>query len=140
MTNEETKKQKTDYIGRLNRLTEAESKEWFKCNEGKYKVLFTSEGTPFEQEWEGEKVNKLRFDIEVDKKPYSLSVTEGQTRTSFYGQLMLVATKIDPINQLSGKTINLIVTGEGKNKRYTVVEAVGLDKEETKPEIKEVMV
>lgn len=136
---EEKKKQETDYFGRLNRLTESESKEWFKCDEGKYKILFTSEGTPFEQEWEGETIPKLRFDIIVDDKEYSLSVTEGQTKQSFYGQLMLIATKTEPINQLAGKTITLVVTGSGKKKRYTVLESVGLEKGE-KPEIEEVQV
>ena len=137
---EETKEQQTDYFGRANRLTEAESKEWFKCKEGKHTILFKSEGTPFEQEWEGEQIKKLRFDIEVDKNSYSLSVTEGQTRSSFYGQLMMVATKKEPTNQLNGKTITLIVTGEGKKKRYTVLEAVGLDKDESKPDTREVKV
>jgi len=128
---DETKPQ-MDYFGRATRLTEAESKEWFKCSEGKYKVLFLSEGTPFEQEWEGETISKIRFDIEVTGKPYSLSVTEGQTKNSFYGQLMMVATKLKPINKLEGKTITLIVTGEGKKKRYTVLESVGISDEEPK--------
>ena len=139
MTKEETKKQETDYFGRANRLTEQESKEWFRCDEGRHTVLFKSEGTPFEQKWEDETVCKLRFDIEVNNKPYSLSVTEGQTKGSFYGQLMLIATKIEPTNQLEGKTITLIVTGSGKKKRYTVLEAVGIEKG-AKPDTKEVKV
>ncbi len=81
---------------------------------------------------EGETISKIRFDIEVTGKPYSLSVTEGQTKNSFYGQLMMVATKLKPINKLEGKTITLIVTGEGKKKRYTVLESVGISDEEPK--------
>jgi len=134
---EETK-QSTDYFGRANRLVEAESKEWFKCTEGKHTILFLSEGTPYEQEWEGETIQKLRFDVDVRGKPYSLSVTEGQTKSSFYGQLLMVATKLKPTNQLEGKKITLIVVGDGKKKRYTVVEAAGLDEE--KLDIQEVKV
>ena len=135
MTNET--KQDTDYFGRANRLTEAESKEWFKCEEGKHSVLFKSEGTPFEQEWEGEMINKLRFDVEVKGKEYSLSVTEGQTKQSFYGQLIMIATKTEPTNTLVGKKITLIVTGSGKKKRYTVLEAVDLLGDKP-PEVEEV--
>ena len=82
-------------------------------------------------------INKLRFDVEVKGKEYSLSVTEGQTKQSFYGQLMMLATKIKPTNTLVGKKITLIVTGSGKKKRYTVLEAVDLLGDKP-PEVEEV--
>ena len=136
MTDETKPKQETDYFGRLNRLIEAESREWLRLPEGKHTIEFLSEGTPFEQEWENngvkETVHKLRFDVRnmADGKEYSFSVTEGQTKQSLYGQLLLVATKIEPINKLTGKKITILVTGENKKKRYTVLEAVGLGKDE----------
>ena len=144
MTDETKPKQETDYLGRLNRLTEAESKEWLSLAAGKQHVLeFLSEGTPFEQEWRDkdgneETVHKLRFDVRTDGKEYSFSVTEGTTTQSLYGQLMLIAAKTKPENTMIGKKVTIIVTGEGKKKRYTVLEAVGLDKPAT-PEVKEVV-
>jgi len=136
--NDETKQQ-TDYLGRLNRLTEAESKEWLRLTEGKHTIEFLSEGTPFEQVWEGETIQKLRFDVNEAGKEYSFSVSEGQTRQSLYGQLLLIATKIEPINTMIGKKVTIIVTGDGKKKRYTVLEAVGLGDKPTTPEVKEVV-
>jgi len=132
-------KQETDYIGRLNRLTEAESKEWLRLTTGRHTLEFLSEGTPFEQVWEGETIQKLRFDVNEAGKEYSFSVSEGQTRQSLYGQLLLVATKIEPINTMIGKKVTIIVTGDGKKKRYTVLEAVGLGDKPTTPEVKEVV-
>jgi len=128
-------KTETDYFGRLNRLTEAESKEWLRLSEGKHTIEFLSEGTPFTQEWENngrtELVRKLRFVVRnmADGKEYSFSVTEGLTKASLYGQLLLVATKIEPINQLKGKKVTILVTGNDKKKRYTVLEAVDLQKD-----------
>ena len=50
----------------------------------------------------------------------------------------MVATKMEPVNKLEGKTITLIVVGDGKKKRYTVVEAAGLDEQEEKLDIRDV--
>ena len=125
-----TDETKTDYQDRLESLSEAESKEWFRATEGKHSIKFLNEGVPFTQEWEGEDVKKLMFDVEIKGKEYSFSVTEGQTKQSLYGQILLIATKSEPVNTLSNKTITLLVTGEGKKKRYTILEAVGLEKEE----------
>jgi len=138
MENEETKKQETDYLGRLNRLTEAESKEWLRLDAGEHRVKFLSDGKPFQQDWDGELMNKLRFDVESNEKTFSFSVTEGQTKQSLYGQILLVATKLEPKNTMIGKTITILVQGEGKKKRYTIPEAVGLEKDETNPKIKEI--
>jgi hypothetical protein len=38
-----------------------------------------------------------------------------------------------------GKKVTIIVTGDGKKKRYTVLEAVGLGDKPTTPEVKEVV-
>ena len=117
----------TDYAGRMHRLeTAADRREWFKGTPGKHKITFLSDGIPYEQEWEGEKVSKLRFDVEVNKKPLSLGVTQGKTVASFYGQLMLIAMKLAPKNTLKGKTITLLVTSDGVKKTFTVLEAVDL--------------
>ena len=122
-----TDKVETDYFGRMNRLeTAAERKEWFKATPGKHTIKFLSEGSPYEQEWEGEKIQKLRFDVEVKGKPMSLGVREGRTIASFYGQLMLIAAKMRPENVLKGKTITLLVTSDGVKKTFTVLEAVDL--------------
>ena len=140
MTDETKPKQETDYTGRLNRLTEAESREWLRLDAGKHTIEFLSDGTPFTQEWENpqgikEKVNKLRFDVRnmADGKEYSFSVTEGQTKQSLYGQLMLVGALLEPKNTMVGKKVTIIVTGEQKKKRYTIIEAADLA-----PENKEV--
>lgn len=117
----------TDYAGRMTRLeTAADRREWFKGTPGKHRITFLSDGTPYEQEWEGEKVSKLRFDVEVNKKQLSLGVTQGKTVASFYGQLMLIAMKLPPKNTLKGKTITLLVTSDGTKKTFTVLEAVDL--------------
>lgn len=124
-------KVETDYNGRMNRLEEAtERKDWFKATPGKHSIKFLSDGTPFVQEWEGEKIHKLRFDVEVKGKELSLSVTEGKTVASFYGQLMLIATKAEPTDTLVNKTITLLVTSDGTKKTFTVLEAVDLQESE----------
>lgn len=120
-----TGKVETDYNGRLNRLEEAtEHLDWFKATPGKHKIKFLSDGTPFETEWEGKPISKLRFEVEVKGKQYSLGVTEGKTLASFYGQLMLIAMKAEPVDTMVNKTVTLLVTSDGTKKTFTVLEAV----------------
>ena len=120
-----TDKVETDYFGRTNRLEESQERlEWFKANPGKHMIKFLTDGTPFETEFEGKKIQKLRFEVEVKGKQYSLGVTEGKTFASFYGQLMLIATKAAPANTLVNKTVTLLVTSDGTKKTFTVLEAV----------------
>ena len=120
-----TEEVNTDYTGRMSRLDESqERKEWFRATPGKHTIKFLTDGTPFETEWEGQQIRKLRFDVEVKGKEYSLSVTEGKTLASFYGQLMLIATKSAPANTLVNKSVTLLVTSDGTKKTFTVLEAV----------------
>ena len=131
-----TEQVETDYNGRMTRLEESqERKDWFRATPGKHTIKFLSDGTPFTQEWDGKEVNKLRFDVEVKGKEYSLSVTEGKTLASFYGQLMIIATKAEPTNTLVNKTVNLLVTSDGQKNIFTVIEAV--DFLSTEPDTKE---
>lgn len=119
----------TDYFGRVNRLEKNEQKPWFRATPGTHEMTFLSEGTPYEVEWEGETVQRLRFDITANGENYSLGVTEGKTTASFYGQLLLIATKVEPIGKLEGKTIHLKIQGTGTNKQFIVKEAIDLDSE-----------
>lgn len=117
------------YQDRLSKLVEsAGGMEWFKPTPGKHTITFLSDGVPFEQEWEGEKIQKLRFEVEIGGKELGLSVTEGKTLASFYGQLMLLATKIEPVGTLVGKKITLLVISDGQKKTFTVLEAAELQK------------
>ena len=123
----ETGKVETDYHGRMSRVQDsAEKGEWFKPTPGKHKVKFLSEGTPYEVEWEGETIPKLRFDVEVKGKKFSWGITEGKTTASTYGQLMLIATKMEPINKMEGKEITLLAVSDGTKNTYTVLEAMDL--------------
>ena len=50
-------------------------------------------------------------------------MTEGVTSDSLFGQLVLIASSK---GKLEGSEINLIVKGTGKQKRYTILEALPL--------------
>jgi len=126
MTEEKTKPETIDYQARLDNLkedSEYERSDWLKTPEGQHRIKFLSEGTPYEAEYEGEVRKKLRFDVEFKGKKYSWGIGEGITKRSLYGQLLKVATETAPKNQLTGKTITLLVTGSGKKRSYTVLEA-----------------
>ena len=125
-----------DYKKRLNELQEPrelEKGEWFSPQGGKYIIKFLTEGQPYTSEFEGKDLRKLRFDIEIDGaaktpdgKPILWGVGEGKTKASLYGQLMQIASLVDPKGQLAGKTITLLVKSDGTKRDYTVMEAVDL--------------
>lgn len=106
--------------------------EFWKPESGKYIVEFCSDGNPFttidyndrnKPVTEQKIVEKVLFNIRVNDKEYSWAVTKGKGLTSLYGQIALVAmTK----NSLVGSRINVIIKGDGKDRDYTIEEAINL--------------
>jgi len=124
-------------MGELKDEGDFERSEWLKTPEGQHRVKFLSEGIPYVAEYEGEKRDKIRFDVESDGKRYSWGISVGITKRSLYGQLLRVATEQAPKNQLVGKTVTLLVSGSGKKRSYVVLEAAmpGFTISEVKPTV-----
>ena len=100
-----------------------ESMEWFKATPGEHKIKFLDDGTSLIGEFEGNPTEKIRFSILTQNKRFMWDITKGKTKNSLYGQLCLLGEKFGLI---SGQEITLLVKGEGKNKDYTIIEAVAL--------------
>jgi len=103
----------------------------WKPTAGVHKVEFLDNGTPNEFTWEGELIKKVRFKVKlnggIDIREWN--VTKGETRNSLYGQIALVGKHR---GTLVGSTIELLVTGSGKEVKYTIPDAVRLMNEAEK--------
>ncbi len=94
--------------------------EWFKPAQGQNKVKFLDEGgEDYEQTYDNRTVNKVNFAIEVDEKQYIWGVTKAKKDISLWGQIVAFALNN---GGLKGKTITLLVQGEKKDTRYTIME------------------
>jgi hypothetical protein len=93
----------------------------WKPDAGQYQVLIVGEpeACVFTDD-KGKDTEQVRMPVKVGGKDLTWFVTKGLTSLSLYGQLMLVGRQK---RKLSGETVNVIVAGSGKDKRYTVVEA-----------------
>jgi hypothetical protein len=110
---------------KLKQQAEFERFDWWKAVTGQHKIKILSDGKKYEfVDKDTEKtVKKVRFDIEVKQQKFSWGVTEGMTQDSLFGQLVLLAVAK---KGLAGQEINLVVKGTGKQKRYTILEALSL--------------
>ena len=70
-----------------------------------------------------------RYLVEIGKKTQYWDVKKARTSNSLYGQLVMVG---EANGQLTESTITLVVTGEGLERRYVVMEAVSLQAQEEK--------
>ena len=105
--------------------------DYWKPLQGKHTVVFLGEPVPDSyQDAEGNITPQERFSIEVERKPFQWTIPVGKTTRSLYGQLMLLAasraTILQPNGYFTGTTATIIVKGDGKNKDYTVEEAINI--------------
>ena len=112
-----------DYKAEFERLkqNEADNKsEYWKPKAAQYKVRALSEledAKPYEEEGKEPQLRK-QIKVLVDNKEVIWSMPYGVTPASTYGQLVHLAT-------VRGKLLNeeftVVVTGDGKTKRFTIV-------------------
>lgn len=121
---------------RLRRAKDFEPLEWFNPEAGEHKLTVVAEGGNYEVEVEDKatkklkRIERIRLEIEKDGKKKNWGVSFGQTENSLYGQLCLLGASH---GTLVGQPITLLVKGQGKNKEYTITEALPLmSKEEEK--------
>ena len=98
-----------------------EDKPWFDPKPGRHKVHIVEVGQEFETEFEGKRILKRYFGIEVNNEPMSWSVPKGKTPASLYGQLMVAGKRLAG---LENKDLDLIVTTDGKKRNYVVEQAI----------------
>ena len=121
--------QKMDWNKIADSLSTGGDRNWLKPGIGQHIVKFLSEGEEYTYEWEGDTIEKVRFEVEVNNEKFDWGVTKGKTANSLFGQIALVA-KNRP--QLTDSTVTLVVKGSGKETAYTIVEALAyMTKEET---------
>jgi len=103
----------------------------WKPKAGMHSVEFLDDGTPNEFNWEGEVIKKVRFKVKVNGAPETKewNIGKGETKSSLYGQLAMLGKDK---GTLVGSTIELLVTGSGKDSKYTVPDAVRLMNAEEK--------
>jgi hypothetical protein len=114
--------EKIDYKVELRKL-EVKVNFW-KPNEGKYTVVFLSEPETVDYvKPTGEVIKQWKFLVEVDgtKEPMVWTIPLSNTVTSLRGQLIKLGAQED---RLSGKKCTILVQGNGKERRYTVPEAI----------------
>jgi len=102
-------------------LSTGSDRNWLKPGIGQHIVKFLSEGEEYTYEWEGDTIEKVRFEVEVNGEKFDWGVTKGKTANSLFGQIALVG-KNRP--QLTDSTVNLVVKGSGKETTYTITEAL----------------
>ncbi len=98
--------------------------DWWKVSEGKHKIKILSNGNEYQTEFNNQVRQKVRFDVEINGKPYSWGVNKGRRQKSLYYQLSLVGQSNN--GSLKGVDITLIVMGTGKETQYTIQEAIDL--------------
>lgn len=104
--------------------------DYWKPTAGRHVVAFLDEPTPDSYEdADGTITPQERFSIEIQGKPFQWTIPKGKTTRSLYGQLMLLAAHR---GYFTGTTATIIVKGDGKNKDYTVEEALNLKVEDIK--------
>ena len=112
----------------LEAAKELDKTPWLELGSGQHKVKFLSEGEEYQHEYDGQMRDKVRFTIEYKGERHLLSAGKGSTTSSLYGQLMLVAAKVEPENLMTGKVATIIVKSvvdKGKAKReFTILEAL----------------
>jgi hypothetical protein len=114
-----------DYKKEVGLLKELSNHEWWKPKAGKHDVILLSNGEPYQWIDKNQKpVSSVRFLVKIGDKEFSWSITKSITHAGLWGQLCLLAESKD--SELVGEKITLVAIGEGKNIRYSIVEAAEL--------------
>ncbi len=112
-----------DYKTELNRLESyipSESSDYWSPGPGQYHVKALSEieeAKPFEDDVDQKERAKLS--ISIDGKEMTWGIAVGKTVASTYGQLINLAANNN--GELLYKEFTVVVAGEDRNKRFTVV-------------------
>lgn len=116
--------QKTiNYAEELTKLTDNASQNVWKVKQGKYKIEIVDEptDTQFVKE-SGEVVQQWKIACKVNGEVKTWFVPKSSGKNSIRGQLIKLATMKG--NKLKGTTFDLLVVGEGKERRYTIPETL----------------
>lgn len=100
-------------------------REFLKLDSGSHSVKFLDDGEEKIVEYDGKEQNKVFFNVMVKDNEYVWTVAKGGTLNSCYGQIALLGRMN---GSLVNRTFTVLVKGEGKNKDYTIVEALDLAK------------
>ena len=112
-----------NYEKEFKKVSAYTPKEYFKAEQGKHEIIILSEPTTKIYSDGDEVTPQIEMQISVNKQLFYWTVSKGVSFLSVYGQLMALGKEK---NQLKEQLITLIVTGEGKNKTYAIVEAMNL--------------
>ncbi len=113
-----------DYNGEIKKLEDAI--DWFKPEAGQIKLKILSEPIERTQDFTDSKgvvksVEQIVIDVEVDGKKMKWSVTKGLTKSSLYGQMMIIGQKF---KGLTNANITLLIKQGQNRKDYTILEAI----------------
>ncbi len=99
-----------------------ENLEWFNPSAGAHKVKILEEGNTYIVERENQiPLEKIRLVVKVNNKKLNWGINLGKTENSLYGQLCIIRGRF---KTLIDREVTLLVKGEGKQKDYTVLEAI----------------
>ena len=87
-----------------------------------YSVTFLDEGTQYEDEYQGQKRQKLAMKVRVTGggivgDDMSWYITKSKRRDSLYGMLV---TLFNRAGQAKGVTLDVVATGSNKDRRYGI--------------------
>lgn len=101
--------------------------DYLKLESGRHTIQFFSEGEKSEKTFEGDTPQKrVSFQVKYKGKDMIWEMSQGITTKSLYGQIALIGRLK---GKLLGETITVLVTGNGKDKNYTIMEAIDLVKQ-----------
>ncbi len=112
-----------DWKKEKDNLFEGKGLEWFKPRTGQQTIKFLSNGEKYITNFEDKDIEKVRFEIEVEGQQLNWGVVRGKTQNSLYGQIALIGSSR---GTLVNNQITLLVKGSGKEKNYTIIEALPL--------------
>lgn len=116
----------------MNYETEAANlreSQWLKLEEGNHKLVILADLSDLKTETkmirgEQKTLTQSELMVEYQGQRFKWSVTKGISPTSLWGQLVRLGKAWE---SLVGKEIDVIVKGTGKEKDYTITQALGLD-------------
>ena len=106
---------------RLKDPEDMEKLDWWQATPGKHKIKVLKEGGEYIARLEDKEIKKVRLEVEVNNKRFNWGITCGMTEQSLWGQLCLLGSNL---GSLEGQEITLLVKGSGKNRDYTIEEAL----------------
>ena len=105
-----------------------ERKEFLKLEAGTHKVEFLDNGIKvertFDNNGEPETKQQVQFAVMYKGNAYLFAVNLSSSSTSLFGQIAMIAAEYGNIKD---RTITIMVQGKGKEKRYTLPEALELE-------------